>query len=157
MHQEGIPLLSFLCFETLFSDYSSNWFPNTPTLIGSLCARGLIYGVKWQYCSHLWLNWVQCTTQMPMAASPPVCLDGVNTRLYRPADWQSLMIRFVGYEKPGQLKWLTASGILCVCLVGVEAVLDLERLLHRFMAGVRRMRVLHLLRLLWNDQHKYCS
>lgn len=39
-----------------------------------------------------------------MAASPPVCLDEVNTKLYRHAYWQ--MIGFVGYERLGQLKMI---------------------------------------------------
>lgn len=73
------------------------------------------------------------TTQMPMAASPRVCLDAVNTRLYRPADWQSLMIGFVGYDNPDQLNWLTAGGILCVCLFGRgDQMWDLEQWSHFF-------------------------
>lgn len=38
--QTWIPLLSFFFCETLFSDCSSNWFPDTPILACFLCARG---------------------------------------------------------------------------------------------------------------------
>lgn len=99
---------------------------------------------------------VQYTTQMPMASSPLVCLDGVNTRLYRPADWQSLMIGFMGYERPGQLKWLTASGIFCVCLVGARGIVSwaAASFLYGWLKApsVRRMRRLHLLKLKWSTQ-----
>ncbi len=108
---------------------------------------GLIYGVKWQWCFHLWWNWVPYTTQMPMSASPPACLDEVNTRLYRPVDWQSLMIQFVGYERPGQLKWLTASGILCVCFVGGVGR-RIKRWLHSLIPDVGRMRRLRQLKVI---------
>ena len=98
-----------------FLNYSSNWFP--PTLIDFMC-EGLIYDTQWQWSTHLWLNWVQCTTQMPVAASYPVCLDRVSTGVCRPADWQSPVIGFVGCDRPHQLKWLTASGVLCVRWTG---------------------------------------
>lgn len=49
-----------------------------------------------------------------MAASPPVCLDEVNTMLYRLADWQ--MTGFVAYERLGQLKMIDRYLHFFVCL-----------------------------------------